>query len=150
MGKIVAAAVLAACIQPPELGPHETCAQSALLLNSISTTGDETHGVAVGPGGIASVSVESSSGTTTCRRAMTANERCEIEGYLASSAFKLHYKTGKQNLYQTIGYIVFLVPGIILHATYANEVEAAGEESARVGTRAKLECLNRCGTDCRM
>lgn len=135
--------MLAACFRPLQMNAREQCATDNMILESLSSSENDSRAVATDGTGLVTARASSSGTNVTCRRARTASEKCEVTAALASLEVKNQFETKERNQNLAIGYFLFLVPGIVLHSRYSDERDAA-EKAAE---EARQEALQVCTTE---
>jgi hypothetical protein len=141
MGKaIVAVAMLSACVSAPRLTANERCARRGMVLAGVSLSSSGGVGVATG-GGRTVVATSSSYGEDViCMRPATPADACEVQGARVSADQKLDFSAIGWNLTIGIGYVLFILPGVVMYFVADSQSDAVGREAERAGANTTARC----------
>jgi hypothetical protein len=78
--------------------------------------------------------------SVSCQRPMTPAEVCEVRGALVARGIKLDYSTDWRNVLIGIGYVLYILPGVVLYFALDGGDEVA-EEATLAGIRVRDECM---------
>lgn len=122
-----------ACVHRPPLNPQEVCASNGMLAENAALSRSGT------------VSVEGDSATTFganlgCRRPVTPDEVCEVSAANTSMSVKMGFSPGGPNFLIGVGYVVFIVPGIVLYLLFDHQSDAAAANAAAAFQATKAAC----------
>lgn len=126
--------LISGCVHDIPLAPQERCAFSGLVLDGTSTSSGETSSAAFGRGGVSVAKGYSYGESASCRRPATPMERCEVAAFSASGRAKYDFDPGWRNGLTLVGYLAFLVPGIVMSVVFASD-----EDDARKSARTAFE-----------
>jgi hypothetical protein len=141
MRTYVLALTLVACVHRPPVTPREQCAAHGLALHGIAMASGRDVGVASADGVTVVATSSSYDENVSCRRAMTHEEVCELQAPAASLRVKLDFSTGWRNALIGVGYVAYILPGVILWFVFDSQSDAAGDRAHRTAQSAYASCL---------
>lgn len=125
---ILISLMLQGCATAIPLSYREHCALRGMVLDGVST--NSSSGTSVGITEIISVSDESSE-NIHCSLPRNDADKCMVQNLGKKAAPKAEYNDGiggKRTL-TAIGYVFYVVPGLLLKSVYDNQRDKALEES---------------------
>jgi hypothetical protein len=141
MGKaIVAVAMLSACVSAPRLTANERCARRGMVLAGVSLSSSGGVGVATSGRHTAVASSSSYSEDVICVRPVTPVDTCEVQGGRVAAARKLDFSDLGWNLTIGIGYVLFILPGVVMYFVADSQSDAVGREAERAGANTTARC----------
>jgi len=75
-----------------------------------------------------------------CRRAQTTADTCELNAAQKSLGARLDYSTGGRNGLIFLGYVAFIVPGILLSVIFSGERNGIAEDADRTYADELAKC----------
>jgi hypothetical protein len=144
MGVLSLVAVTACYVRPAYLAPAEKCGASLMVVEGLVASSGQATAVAYNnAGGAAYARGVSYEESVSCRRPATQEERCEAEAGRASALIKLDFDPRGRNVLVYLGYLAFLVPGLLLYATFdGTRDDVIGAARDAFGS-ALAECMSR-------
>lgn len=125
---------LSGCIKAPLLSAQEACAQNGLI---VSTAGGKSVGGTVGR------EAGRFGGTDYgCARPRNEQDMCEIAAFAHMADEKMSFRTTLRNLLIGAGYIVYVVPGVVLYFVFDHQ----RNKVMRKGDRIRLSVLTSCAS----
>jgi hypothetical protein len=143
MGKVVlVAALLVACVHRPPLSAREQCAGEGMLLAGVSSYSSSSSGVATTGGTTAWARGASYDEGVSCRRPETHEEKCEVTGAMVSRDIKLGFAERPRNVVIGAGYILFVVPGLLMYMIFSNDKSETHARAKSERAAVLARCLN--------
>jgi hypothetical protein len=131
--------LLGACVHAPIWSPQEQCAANGLVLNGVVSSHGETVAVASG-GAIVVANAESTDESVSCRRPATIDETCEVRAATASLRVKLDFGTGWRNAMIGVGYVVYILPGLVLLLIFDSQKNSTADDAENVYADTLYRC----------
>jgi len=137
---VMAAVVGSGCVHRPPLTPAEQCAEQGMILEGMSLSTSGGVGVATVNGTTAIARSSSYGETVACRRPATSTDHCEVASYSEAARRKGEFNTGWRNLLIGVGYVVYILPGLVLYLVFDSQSDDAGTEATRRGVSVAGMC----------
>ncbi len=143
MGKIVVVVIcalaLSACIRRPPLTPQERCALDGMALGGVMHSSSRSVGVATSGRYTAVATGSSYSDGVLCVMPMP-DQRCEVAGARVSALEKLDFSETPRNAVIGIGYLLWILPGVVMYFVFDAASDTAGREAEALGLRTRMQC----------
>lgn len=121
MGLVI---VMTSCMSALPIRPREQCSIQGMVL------------------GGASMKLGDDDPELHCRRPETPAENCEALAAQQSLDARQRYETGGRNFGLFIAYVLFIIPGVILHAALNDERDDIGAKADGLFEMERQKCLN--------
>ena len=146
VGALAAAmALCSACVRPIPLTPYEQCASNGLVVDRVGFQSETGTAVAYGSRETAFASAEGYGQSVACRRPDTIQERCELAAAGASLNVKLAYDPFWRNAFIGLGYVAFIVPGVVLSIGFVVGRGGVKDDATHAAFTTLQSCLNPSG-----
>ena len=132
--------VMVANLQPRKMRFGES---QGMVLAGMSMASATSTGVASVGGYVAVSNGAAYSEAVSCVRPMSVDQQCEIEGAQWSLAKKGEFSPTGYNVLLGVGYVFYVIPGLIIYAFVHDADEYAAADAERVGQAARNSCLAR-------
>lgn len=114
-----------------------------MVFGGITATTSEDHSVAFVNGRVIPIASSGVSQSVSCRRPETPKDDCEITAASVSRALKDDYGTAGRNLLIGVGWVAFVVPGLVLSIVFHQESETTGASADGQFVTAYVDCMQR-------
>lgn len=143
IGLVLMVTAAAGCVHAIPLAGAEQCARNGMLLEGMTMSEGSAIGIASG-GGFTSVATGRSYGeSVSCRRPATQFEACEIAAARASGLVKLDWDQRGRNLLIYVGYLAFILPGVIFSAIFIGQENDVRDSARDTYAETYTTCVNK-------
>lgn len=136
----IAAALLAACVHPIPLTSAETCAIRGMALGGVNVSSGGASGGAYVNGRWIYAGASYGGETAICVQPQPG-QVCEVRANLVSAERKLDFGTGWRNLVIGVGYVAFILPGLLFYVGFRQEAIDTRDGAQADGQAAYARCV---------
>lgn len=135
------AAALVSCVHKPALSGEEECAMRGMVMAGVDVSHSSASAVAVTPGRHPVVARGSGySETYQCREATSQQDYCRIRAYQYAAQRKMNYSTTGKNVAIGVGWVLYILPGLVLYIWLKGAVEDDGARMSNEGRWSASQC----------
>lgn len=109
---------LTACMAPLPLRYSEQCAAIGMVVAGVSFSSGSSTAVATNGQVFAVAHEDSDDQSLSCRPPMTTLEQCHMKAAVTSGLTRANYTPGGENFFLFVGYVAFVIPGLVLHIVF--------------------------------
>jgi hypothetical protein len=141
---LVAVTVVAAagCMHALPLSYSETCGiRGMAMAGAVVSDGGANSTVSDSRGHTSTAYASSHSDTAVCARAVTFQEQCEVRAAAIAGAIKADFAVRSRNFALGVGYVLYVLPGVILYFLFDSQANATMREAELAASDIHRRCM---------